>query len=124
MASQLGQNEPRNRNPNDLNQELNEQNLLADTLVAMQRRIAEQDARIVEQIEEIWNLRQQLHVHGSGRNEGNGGNPSQTKVDDNQSRSKNEKSSRRVYGENQPPAMLEIQHEASSISRVDEFVRS
>ena len=41
MTSGSQQNEPRN-------QGWNEQNLLADTLVAMQRRMAEQDARIAE----------------------------------------------------------------------------
>ena len=72
MASGLGHNEPRN-------QGLNEQNILADTLAAMQRRMAEQDARIAEQMEEIWNLRQQLQLQREGGNGGNTGNPSKWK---------------------------------------------
>ena len=51
MVSGSGQHEPKN-------QELNERNILADTLAVMQRRMAEQDDRIAEQIEEIRNLRQ------------------------------------------------------------------
>ena len=78
MASGSGQHEPRN-------QGLNEQNILACTLSAMQRRMMEQDARIAEQMEEIRDLRQQLQLQRDGRNGGNGGNPSETEVDDNQS---------------------------------------
>ena len=51
MASSLGHHEPRN-------QELNQQNILADALAIMQRRMAEQDDRIAEQMNEIRNLRQ------------------------------------------------------------------
>ena len=46
MASGSLQNEPRNLG-------WKKQNLLADTLAAMQRCMAEQDARIAKQMEEI-----------------------------------------------------------------------
>ena len=36
----------------------------------------EQDVRIAEQVEEIRNLRQQLHLGGNGENRGGGENPS------------------------------------------------
>ena len=85
ITSGLGHNKPRN-------QGLNEQNILVDTLAAMQRRMTEQDVRIAEQMEEIWNLRQQLQLQGDSRNKGNGGNPLKTKAEDNQSRSENDRS--------------------------------
>ena len=77
----------------------------------MLKLIAEQDARIAEQMEEIWNLRQQLQLQGGGENGGNTGNPSEVEAENDQSRSENDGSSRRDYGKNQPLAAPEIQHE-------------
>ena len=64
------------------NQGCNDQNLLAEMLATMQRRMAEQDAKISEQMDEIRNLRQQLQLQSEGRNEGNTGNPSETEAGD------------------------------------------
>lgn len=50
MASGSSHHEPRN-------QELNQHNILVDALAVMQKRMAEQNARIAEQINEIRNLR-------------------------------------------------------------------
>ncbi|KAL5550691.1 hypothetical protein UlMin_000867 [Ulmus minor] len=70
MASSSQPNEPVNPGPN-------EQSLVAEAIAAMQRRMAEQDAIIAEQMNEIRNLRQHLPRHSESRNEGDsGGNPS------------------------------------------------
>ncbi|KAL5566310.1 hypothetical protein UlMin_029474 [Ulmus minor] len=77
----------------------------------MQRRMAEQDARIEEQKNEIHNLRQQLHLQSEGRSEGNMGNPSETEARNSHSQTRNDMSSRQNYGENQPPPAHGIQQE-------------
>ena len=70
MASSSQPNEPVNPGPN-------EQSLVAEAIPAMQRRMAEQDAIIAEQMNEIRNLRQHLPRKSESRNEGDsGGNPS------------------------------------------------
>ena len=70
MAS--GSRPPGAENPGN-----NEQNLVAEALALMQRRMADQDAKIVEQMEEIRNLREQLNQCNDGGNGGNNdGNPS------------------------------------------------
>ena len=53
----------------------NEQNIVADALAVMHRRMADQDAKIEEQMNEIQNLRQQLLQQGGEGIGGNGGNP-------------------------------------------------
>ena len=53
------------------------QNIVAEAIAAMQRRMVDQDARIAKQMDEIRNLREQLHLCNEGSNGGNGdGNPS------------------------------------------------
>ena len=54
MANGRGRNEHRYRNLNDLNREQEDQNVLAETLATIQRRMAEHDVRMAEQVEEIW----------------------------------------------------------------------
>ena len=53
MANGRGRNERRYRNLNDLNREQEDQNVLAETLATIQRRMAEHDVRMAEQVEEI-----------------------------------------------------------------------
>ena len=53
MANGRGRNEHRYRNLNDLNREQEDQNVLAETLATIQRRLAEHDVRMAEQVEEI-----------------------------------------------------------------------
>ncbi|KAL5583142.1 hypothetical protein UlMin_015584 [Ulmus minor] len=62
MDSSSQQNEP--ENPGHV-----EQNAVADALATMHRRMADQDARIKEQMNEIRNLRQQLQQQGGEGNE-------------------------------------------------------
>ena len=60
---------------------------------------------------EICNLRQQLHLQGEGRSEGNGGNPLETEARNSYSHTRNDMSSQRNYGENRPLHAPGIQQE-------------
>ena len=75
----------------------------------MQRRMVEQDARIAEQMEEIQNLRHQLQLQSEGENGGNVGNPSKVEAKNNQSQTRNDRSSQWDYRENRHPFAAEIQ---------------
>ena len=85
---------------------------MAEALAALQRRMAEQDAKIEEQMNEIQNLKQQLLLQGGSRNEGNsGGNPSINEGGNSHSRTGNDTSTQQNTVEVRPPHAPLIQQE-------------
>ncbi|KAL5545288.1 hypothetical protein UlMin_009072 [Ulmus minor] len=96
MASSSRPNDP--GNPGN-----NEQVTVADALAAMYRRMADQDAKIEEQTNEIQNLRQQLLLQGGEGVGGNGGNPTDTENYDSHTHSKSVRVERHDRNENRPP---------------------
>ncbi|KAL5549894.1 hypothetical protein UlMin_000070 [Ulmus minor] len=105
MASSSQPNEPVNPGPN-------EQSLVAEAIAAMQRRMAEQDAIIAEQMNEIRNLRQHLPRHSESRNEGDsGGNPSNIEGGNGHSHTGNDTSTQQNTEGVRPPHLPVIQRE-------------
>ena len=58
---------------------------------------------IEEQMNEIRNLRQQLHLQGREGNDGNGGNPTDTETYDSQTYSESVRVERHEHNEDRPP---------------------
>ncbi|KAL5545016.1 hypothetical protein UlMin_008800 [Ulmus minor] len=96
MASSSRPNDPGNLGNN-------EQSAVADALATMHRRMAEQDAKIQEQMDEIQNLRRQLLLQGGEGIGGNGGNPTDTETYDSHTRSGSVRVERHDRNENRPP---------------------
>ncbi|KAL5560311.1 hypothetical protein UlMin_036522 [Ulmus minor] len=96
MASSSRPNDP--GNPGN-----NEQSAVADALATMHRRMADQDAKIQEQMDEIQNLRRQLLLQGGEGIGGNGGNPTDTETYDSHTRSGSVRVERHDRNENPPP---------------------
>ena len=80
-----------------------EQNTVADALAIMHRRMADQDAKIEEQMNVIQNLRQQLLQQGGEGNGGNGRNPTNTKTYDSHTHSESVRVEQQDRNENRPP---------------------
>ncbi|KAL5580647.1 hypothetical protein UlMin_013089 [Ulmus minor] len=70
---------------------------------AMHRRMADQDAKIQEQMDEIQNLRRQLLLQGGEGIGGNEGNPTDTETYDSHTRSGSVRVERHDRNENRPP---------------------
>ena len=84
---------------------------MADALAAMHRRMADQDARIEEQMNEIQNLRQQLLQQGREGNGGNVGNPTDTETYDSHTHSESVRVEQQDRNENRPPFKPDFERE-------------
>ncbi|KAL5549448.1 hypothetical protein UlMin_004679 [Ulmus minor] len=88
--------------------------------------MADQDAKIQEQMDEIQNLRRQLLLQGGEGIGGNEGNPTDTETYDSHTRSGSVRVERHDRNENRPPFRPGFEREplyASSIETILEFMR-
>ena len=84
---------------------------MADALAAMNRKMAEQDVKIEEYMNEIRNLRQRLQLQGGEGNGGNEGNPTDNETYGNQTHSESVRVERYEHNEDRPLTRLGILRE-------------